>query len=138
MATYLTSWKEIAQYVGKGVRTVQRWECQLGLPVHRPNDRAKGIVFAVAEELDVWMRAQTNGQQKGQRETEITDLQAKIIELQVENRILRSAMEDSLQPGNHPLGQRLDVVERCRLLIQEQSEIAKRETKISRRAFKKR
>ena len=33
----LSSWKDIARYMGKGVRTVQRWERHLGLPVRRPN-----------------------------------------------------------------------------------------------------
>ena len=31
----LDSWKEIAAYLGRGVRTVQRWEREEGLPVHR-------------------------------------------------------------------------------------------------------
>jgi hypothetical protein len=31
----LSSWKDIAKYTGKGVRTVQRWERE-GLPVRRP------------------------------------------------------------------------------------------------------
>jgi DNA-binding transcriptional regulator YiaG len=35
-STVLSSWKDIAQYLGKGVRTVQRWERHLGLPVRRP------------------------------------------------------------------------------------------------------
>lgn len=52
-----TSWKEIASYLGKGVRTVQRWEAQFGLPVQRPNARAKGIVRATKEELDRWIAA---------------------------------------------------------------------------------
>lgn len=50
-----TSWKEIASYLGKGVRTVQRWEAQFGLPVQRPNAHAKGIVRATREELDRWI-----------------------------------------------------------------------------------
>src|SRR5512147_88230 len=50
-----TSWKEIASYLGKGVRTVQRWEAQFGLPVQRPNARAKGIVRASRDELDRWI-----------------------------------------------------------------------------------
>ncbi len=54
----LTSWKEIASYLGKGVRTVQRWEQQFGLPVRRPNEKAKGIVHAKREELDQWLREQ--------------------------------------------------------------------------------
>ncbi len=54
----LTSWKEIASYLGKGVRTVQRWEQQYGLPVRRPNERVKGIVHATRNELDHWLNAQ--------------------------------------------------------------------------------
>ena len=49
----LTSWKEIASYLGKGVRTVQRWEIELGLPVHRPGPD-RHIVIAFPSELDAW------------------------------------------------------------------------------------
>jgi hypothetical protein len=31
----MVSWKEIAAYLGREVRTVQRWENTEGLPVHR-------------------------------------------------------------------------------------------------------
>lgn len=54
----LTSWKEIATYLGKGVRTVQRWEQQFGLPVRRPNEKIKGIVHATTNELDSWLASQ--------------------------------------------------------------------------------
>lgn len=54
----LTSWKEIALYLGKGVRTVQRWEQQFGLPVRRPNEKVKGIVHATQQELDEWLAKQ--------------------------------------------------------------------------------
>ena len=53
-----TSWKEIASYLGKGVRTVQRWEQQFGLPVRRPNEKIKGIVHATRQELDQWLDMQ--------------------------------------------------------------------------------
>lgn len=53
-----TSWKEIAAYLGRGIRTVQRWELLLGLPVHRPNLKAKGIVRASKKELDLWVASQ--------------------------------------------------------------------------------
>jgi len=48
----LDSWKEIAGYLKRGIRTVQRWERVSGLPVHRL-DR-QGSVFAYKAELDVW------------------------------------------------------------------------------------
>lgn len=37
-STRLNSWKEIATFLGRGVRTVQRWERELQLPVHRIGD----------------------------------------------------------------------------------------------------
>jgi ElaB/YqjD/DUF883 family membrane-anchored ribosome-binding protein len=40
----LHSWKEIAAYMGRGVRTVQRWERDLALPVRR-----------LAREIDCWL-----------------------------------------------------------------------------------
>lgn len=52
----LHSWKEIACYLGVGVRTVQRYEGQYGLPVHRPAAKPRSSVAAFADELDAWMR----------------------------------------------------------------------------------
>ena len=51
----LNSWKEIAGYLGRGVRTVQRWEAQLGLPVHRPPGKDHSAVLAFSSELDQWL-----------------------------------------------------------------------------------
>jgi hypothetical protein len=51
----LNSWKEIAGYLGRGVRTVQRWEAQLGLPVHRPAGKEHSAVLAFSSELDEWL-----------------------------------------------------------------------------------
>jgi Tol biopolymer transport system component len=50
----LDSWKEIATYLGKGVTTVQRWEKQEGLPVHRQLHQSLASVFAYTHELDDW------------------------------------------------------------------------------------
>ena len=54
---YLTGWKEIANYLGKGVRTVQRYEAELGLPVRRPAGKSCGSVVATKAELDGWVSA---------------------------------------------------------------------------------
>ena len=51
----LNSWKEIAVYLGRGVRTVQRWEQELQLPVHRIGKGRRSPVFAVVSELKFWM-----------------------------------------------------------------------------------
>lgn len=59
MPAVLTSWKEIAAHLGKSIRTVQRWERELGLPVRRPDTRRSGIVLADPTELDAWLHRQS-------------------------------------------------------------------------------
>ena len=54
-AAVLTSWKEIARYMGKGVRTVQRWEMDFGLPVRRPQGSNKKAILARPSDLDAWV-----------------------------------------------------------------------------------
>src|SRR5215467_5904618 len=49
----LSSWKDIAKYLGKSVRTVERWEQVYGLPVFH---RANKLVAAFPAELDQWLR----------------------------------------------------------------------------------
>ena len=53
----LVGWKQIASYLGKGVRTVQRYERALGLPLHRPAGKSAAAVFANKSELDHWITA---------------------------------------------------------------------------------
>jgi len=55
----LDSWKEISAYLGKSVRTVQRWERTEGLPVRRLGQDATSPVFAYKEELDAWWQQQS-------------------------------------------------------------------------------
>jgi Tol biopolymer transport system component len=50
----LDSWKEIAAYLRRSVRTVTRWESEEGLPVHRHVHSKAGSVFAYKSELDAW------------------------------------------------------------------------------------
>jgi hypothetical protein len=56
----LTSWKEIAQYMRKGVRTVQRWEQDSGLPVRRAHSSDKKAVLARPQDLDSWSALRGN------------------------------------------------------------------------------
>ena len=53
----LDSWKEIAAYLGRGIRTVQRWERDEGLPVHRLAHAERGSVFADPTELSAWWKS---------------------------------------------------------------------------------
>jgi tetratricopeptide (TPR) repeat protein len=52
----LESWKEIAQYLCREVRTVQLWEKREGLPIHRHFHHQLGSVFAFRSEIDEWRR----------------------------------------------------------------------------------
>jgi hypothetical protein len=49
------SWKEIAAYLGRDVRTVMRWEKECGLEVHRVPGRRRGAIYAYQREIDVWL-----------------------------------------------------------------------------------
>ncbi len=51
----LESWKEIAAYLRRDRRTVQRWEAKEGLPVHRHVHESQATVFAYAADLDAWL-----------------------------------------------------------------------------------
>ena len=51
----LSTWKDIASYLGRSVRTVQRWEVSYNLPIHRPNNDTQSV-FACSDEIDDWMQ----------------------------------------------------------------------------------
>lgn len=53
----LRSWKEIANYVNRGVRTVQRYRRDLGFPVYNHSGNSRGHVLAFTQEIDVWLRS---------------------------------------------------------------------------------
>ena len=57
----LDSWKQIAVYLNREVRSVQRWEKREGLPVHRHPHLKGCTVYAFKSEIDGWLkgRAQT-------------------------------------------------------------------------------
>jgi Tol biopolymer transport system component len=50
----LDSWKEIAAHLHRGPRTVQRWELEEGLPVHRLVHEKRGSIYAYKDDLDAW------------------------------------------------------------------------------------
>ena len=59
---FLNGWKEIANYLGKGVRTAQRYERNFALPVRRPSGRTEGAVMATPAEIDAWLMASSKRQ----------------------------------------------------------------------------
>jgi serine/threonine-protein kinase len=53
----LNSWKEIASYLNRDIRTLQRWERSKDLPIHRLPGGDKPAVYALKSELDAWLRS---------------------------------------------------------------------------------
>ena len=51
----LASWVEIAGYLGRAVRTVQRYEGKFDFPIHRQVGSARGAVTAYSDEIDEWV-----------------------------------------------------------------------------------
>jgi len=52
----LDTWKEIAVYLGRVVRTAQRWQKTEGLPVHRHFHAKASTVYAFKYEVDAWLQ----------------------------------------------------------------------------------
>lgn len=67
----LESWGEIAAYLRREIRTVQRWEKYQGLPVRRLQIGKLGSVYAYRSELDKWYRERQpqaeNGEEDGEK-----------------------------------------------------------------------
>ncbi|HJX84695.1 MAG TPA: hypothetical protein VJ723_10160, partial [Candidatus Angelobacter sp.] len=53
----LDSWKDIATYLDRDIRTAMRWE-KNGLPVHRVPGGQRQAVFAYTDEIDSWLVSQ--------------------------------------------------------------------------------
>ena len=60
----LQGWKEIAAELDRSVRTVQRWEQKLNLPVHKLGSGGGAPVFAFKDELHSWLRAKADDGKK--------------------------------------------------------------------------
>lgn len=121
----LNSWKEIAAYMNRGVRTVQRWESALQLPVHRPQGKNRSAVLALQEEIDEWVRHTPSSSRKHMRMTlleiacDLQNLAQKLVAqapsevrpegeklLEAANRVARKLAQlngDSVGDDPHPL-----------------------------------
>lgn len=91
MNRMLSSWKEIAHFFGKGVRTVQRWEKTLDLPIRRPPGAPSNVVLARTSDLEEWMHRSAGIRDvpaEPTRDVESDALQTAIAELESEVRRL--------------------------------------------------
>jgi PAS fold len=57
----LRSWKEVANYLGTCVKTVQRWEREHSFPIRRLKPGKGAMVFALKTDVDYWLRAGNRG-----------------------------------------------------------------------------
>jgi hypothetical protein len=100
---FLSGWKEIASYLAKGVRTVQRYERQMGLPIRRPAGASSGSVLAVKAELDGWVQASPIRRLFHLKRTapvntaELRQSISELARLRGQMLLLRSEMNESLQ-----------------------------------------
>ena len=88
----LDSWKEIAAYLNRNVRTVQRWEKREGLPIHRHVHERASSVSAYKKEIDAWQKQRShvsNEITENQRELEL------VIE-QLRTRLLVKRMREAV------------------------------------------
>lgn len=92
----LTCWKDIANYMGKGVRTVQRWEQEFGLPVRRPLGSNKKAVLARPADLDAWValrcgsRAPLPAGPNGKRQDPVIRLAALSAQIQTSHQLCQN------------------------------------------------
>jgi TolB-like protein/Flp pilus assembly protein TadD len=56
----LDSWKAIADYLGRSVRTAVRWADERGLPVHHVPGGKRHAVFSFTNEIDDWLMSTKN------------------------------------------------------------------------------
>ena len=94
-AGLLDSWKDIAAFFNRSVRTVQRWERSEGMPVHRHSHRVGGSVFAYGHELDQWHRDRSLG--RSHRAGTTVELATIVAPLLAEEAVLRALLEAVLK-----------------------------------------
>ncbi len=82
----LNGWKEIATYLKCGVRTAQRWQRELHLPIIRVRDGKRGPVMAESHNLDEWLkhRSESVTNETVQRRTSAADVNSNFLWVELE------------------------------------------------------
>jgi hypothetical protein len=117
----LSGWKEISSYLRRSIRTVQRYEVRLGLPVYRPAFKDRTAVVAFSDELDGWIsRAPPEGCEEYAVPNDIEENDAGLLrmldnlitvglesaELSSQMRLLQEQLQQSLRSYQHKIASR--------------------------------
>jgi phage terminase Nu1 subunit (DNA packaging protein) len=114
----LTSWKEIAEYMRRGVRTVQRWEQDAGLPVRRARSSGKSAVLARPGDLDLWLALHNQRhpeEEDGQVPPGLVELRSRLAKGVEASRVLREnarVLRGEFRSSLVTLSERLEVMSR--------------------------
>ena len=111
----LDSWKEVAQFFRREVRTVQMWEKKEGLPIRRQQHSKLGSVFAFRSELEQWWAARSNvnfGNAAGDSQTSMVVAQIPLRDMirdeaKISRRVLSLPFELITSHPSGPLRQRV-------------------------------
>jgi phage terminase Nu1 subunit (DNA packaging protein) len=91
----LNGWKEIANYIGKRVPTIQRWE-RYGLPVRRQDgDKETPAVVATTEEIEDWILRPPRQELRDSRDRQLLETRLSLLraEAQRMEKLLASTHE---------------------------------------------
>jgi hypothetical protein len=116
-AGLLNSWKEIANYLGRGVRTVQRWE-KIGLPVRRLGAGSRAPVIGYANDIDQWMQragaqglpASASAEHRGDLHESILrarELREQMVELRLSQRVVMKKLIRNIAALEDACGQQI-------------------------------
>jgi hypothetical protein len=93
-AVILSCWKDVARYLGKGVRTVQRWEHTFDLPVRRASEGGKSAIITTTAEIDKWIETRkARSEAKDFPARHLQELLERIAYLEAENADLRRLLD---------------------------------------------
>jgi TolB-like protein len=99
LADRLDSWKEIASFLRRDVRTVQRWEKKEGLPVYRHQHEKLGSVYAFQKELAEWLNTRqpaAAAQQKTADKIKLAVLPFRNLSSEVEDQYFSDVLTDEM------------------------------------------
>jgi Homeodomain-like domain len=97
----LDSWKEIAAYLNRNVRTVQRWEKREGLPIRRHMHERASSVSACKKEIDAWRKQRSrasdeNAEYQKELEMMIDQLKTRLLAKHMRETLAIALENDSL------------------------------------------